>query len=47
LWNYLKFLVYLDARMVFKFKKAEDILMVEEVGWNLVEQLDVVESKGR
>jgi hypothetical protein len=39
--------VYLDARMVFKFKKVEDILMVEELGWNLVEQLDVVESKGR
>ena len=29
LWNYLKFLVYLDARMI--FKKAEGIPMVEEV----------------
>jgi len=35
----------LDARMV--FKKAEDILMVEEVGWKLVELLCVVGSKGR
>jgi len=29
LWNYLKFLVYLDARMI--FKKVEGIPMVEEV----------------
>jgi len=29
------------------FKKAEDILMGEEVGWKLVELLGVVRSKGR
>jgi len=34
----------LDARIV--FKKAEDILMVEEIGWKLVELHGVVGSKG-
>jgi len=34
----------LDARI---FKKAEGILIVEEVGWKLVELLGVVGSKGK
>jgi hypothetical protein len=29
------------------FKKAEGILMVEEIGWKIVELLGVVGSKGR
>jgi len=37
--------VLFDARMV--FKKAKDILMVEEVGWKLVELHGVVGSEGR
>jgi len=34
----------LDARI---FKKAEDIPMVEKIGWTLVELHGVVESKGK
>jgi len=34
----------LDARI---FKKAEDILMVEEVEWKLVELHGIVGSKGK
>jgi len=34
----------LDARI---FKKVEDILMVEKVGWKLVELHGVMVSKGK
>jgi len=42
LLNYLKLLVSLDTRV---FKKAEDIPMVDEVGWKLVELVGVLGRK--